>query len=173
MRLTASLFVLGSFALACSSASRGTAKQADGSYHLQCKGPLTECLQRAERLCRAQGYAVASARDVHELLGHESGESQIEIRKSEAIVFCGSDVPPSERPVVELRREQPVHEDANPLATPPTAAAPAAPAVTAAPARACVPGATQACVGPGGCNGGQACADDGARFEPCNCGSGG
>ncbi len=38
-------------------------------------------------------------------------------------------------------------------------------------ARACVPGSSQACVGPGGCKGGQACADDGTKFLPCDCGS--
>lgn len=36
--------------------------------------------------------------------------------------------------------------------------------------RACVPGATQACVGPGGCSGGQFCLDDGSRFSRCDCG---
>jgi hypothetical protein len=46
---------------------------------------------------------------------------------------------------------------------------PSAPAKPATPA--CVPGATQACVGPGGCSGGQACAADGLRFDACNCGS--
>jgi hypothetical protein len=34
-----------------------------------------------------------------------------------------------------------------------------------------VPGATQACVGPGGCSGGQVCAADGGRFEACDCGA--
>jgi len=38
-------------------------------------------------------------------------------------------------------------------------------------ARACVPGATQACVGPGGCQGGQVCADDGSKFLACDCGA--
>jgi hypothetical protein len=33
----------------------------------------------------------------------------------------------------------------------------------------CVPGASQACTGPGGCEGGQICADDGSRFGPCDC----
>ena len=37
-------------------------------------------------------------------------------------------------------------------------------------AKACVPGATQACTGPGGCKGGQVCADNGAKFLACDCG---
>lgn len=34
----------------------------------------------------------------------------------------------------------------------------------------CVPGESRACVGPGGCSGGQACAADGKHYEPCDCG---
>lgn len=151
--------------LACSSNS-SPAKQADGSYHFSCKGALTDCLQRAERACRDKGYVVASAREVQEMLGHESGESQVRIQKSEAVIYCGTDLPPAERPMIELKRETPIAaEPAAPAAAPVAAPAP--------PPRACVPGATQACVGPGGCSGGQACAEDGSRFEPCNCGSGG
>jgi hypothetical protein len=37
----------------------------------------------------------------------------------------------------------------------------------------CVPGESRACVGPGGCSGGQVCASDGASFELCDCGDGG
>ena len=153
--------------LACSGASKGPAREADGSYHLSCRGPLTDCLQRAERLCKDEGYSVASARDVQELLGHESGESQVAIRKSEAVIYCGAKVPAAERPMIELKRETPI------AATPEPSPAPAAAPPPPAPARACVPGSTQACVGPGGCSGGQACAEDGARYEPCNCSSGG
>jgi hypothetical protein len=51
----------------------------------------------------------------------------------------------------------------------PDADAPAASA-SAAPARACVPGLTQACVGPAGCSGGQACLGDGSGYSACDCG---
>jgi hypothetical protein len=37
--------------------------------------------------------------------------------------------------------------------------------------RACVPGAAQPCTGPGGCQGGQVCADDGSKFMGCDCGA--
>ena len=39
--------------------------------------------------------------------------------------------------------------------------------------RVCEPGTTQACVGPGACDGGQRCADDGSAWSECNCGTGG
>jgi hypothetical protein len=35
---------------------------------------------------------------------------------------------------------------------------------------ACVKGITQSCVGPGGCQGGQACLQDGSGFSSCDCG---
>jgi hypothetical protein len=37
--------------------------------------------------------------------------------------------------------------------------------------RGCTPGATQPCVGPGACIGGQSCRSDGQGFEACNCGN--
>lgn len=36
----------------------------------------------------------------------------------------------------------------------------------------CVPGVTQACLGPGACNGAQACLDTGLGYGPCDCGPG-
>jgi len=38
--------------------------------------------------------------------------------------------------------------------------------------RACTPGASQACVGPGACQGGQVCTADGTGYGPCDCGVG-
>ncbi len=130
------------------------AQQADGSYRLSCNGPLTDCLQRAEHLCKDEGYTVMG-QDVHDLVGHEQGQSQVEIRKSEATIYCGKPTPSGARPMVELKRD-PV--------------APAAAPEKAAPL-ACVPGTTQPCTGPGGCHGGQACASDGSRYETCDCGN--
>jgi hypothetical protein len=49
------------------------------------------------------------------------------------------------------------------------AKAPAAPTLPPRPAG-CTPGSTQACVGPGGCKGGQACVADGSGYSPCDCG---
>lgn len=128
------------------------AQQADGSYRLSCAGPLTECLERAERLCKDEGYTVMG-QDVHELLGHESGQSQVEVRKSEATIFCGKPQGAGSRAFVESKRD-------------PVTASPVAPK---AEPLACVPGSTQACIGPGGCKGGQACASDGSRYETCDC----
>ncbi len=144
----------------CSHAAGSPARQADGGYSLACKGPLSDCLHHAERLCHNAGYTVAEARDVRDVLGGDSGQSKVVIEKSDATIYCGAHAP---RPPIELKREEPI-APAGPL--------PAAPLPTAkAGAPACVPGATQACIGPAGCSGGQACSADGTHFERCDCGS--
>ena len=142
---------------ACSHSSGSPARQADGGYALACKGPLTDCLRYAERVCRDAGYTVADGRDVRELLGGDSGQSQVLIEKSDATIYCGTHAP---RPPIELKREPE-----------PTAVNAPPPPAPKAPTPACVPGATQACIGPAGCSGGQACSADGTRFEACDCGS--
>jgi len=58
-----------------------------------------------------------------------------------------------------------------PSAPPDSGTTTTAPASTAPP-RVCVPGATQACLGPGACQGAQACRDDASGYLPCDCGPG-
>jgi hypothetical protein len=148
-----------SMTAACSQSSGRPARLADGGYSLSCKGPLTECLHHAEHLCHDQGYTITEARDVHQVLGAETGQSRIVLQKSDATIYCG-DAP---RPAIHL-----VREPASELVAPASSAS-APPAPEKPPTPACVPGATQACVGPGGCSGGQACAANGTRFEACDC----
>jgi hypothetical protein len=146
-------------ALACSKGAGGIAKQPDGSYQLSCKGPLANCLKRAEQVCGDKGYTVLEGHNLREILGGETGQSQVRIETSDANVVCGS--APARAPI-RLERE--------PAPLPPSEPAPSAAPPPPAP-RACVPGATQACIGPAGCSGGQVCAADGARYEACDCGS--
>jgi hypothetical protein len=147
--------------VACSQRTGRPVQLADGGYSLSCKGPLSDCLHHAERLCKDDGYAVVEARDVRERLGHQSGQSTLLIQKSDATIYCGKHAP---RAPIELKREP------EPEPAPAPAAAPPAP-VPPKPAPACVPGSTQACTGPAGCSGGQACNADGTGYDPCNCGS--
>lgn len=155
----------GSFLLlvllsACGSSRGGPVKQPDGAYALACKSPLSDCLRHAERVCKDQGYWVSEARDVRELLGHEQGQSRVLIEKSDATIYCGTRAASGQIRLVRPEPEVP--------ATAPTAST--APAEPAAPKPTCVPGASQACVGPAGCSGGQVCAVDGTHFESCDCG---
>jgi hypothetical protein len=149
LALSVSLFSV----LACSRAAEPPAPQADGGYRLSCTGPLIECLERAEKLCKDEGYSVMG-QDTRELLGHEQGQSQVEVRKSEATVYCGKPKSAAERSFVETRQDKLVSASPPPEKAPPLA---------------CVPGSTQACIGPGACHGGQACAPDGSRYETCDC----
>jgi hypothetical protein len=165
-RLHLALALLVPGALGCSSHSGLPARQGDGGYQISCKSPLADCLKQAERTCRDEGYTVTAASDLHELLGAPTGQSQVPVQKSEATFYCGRLPTSAERPMIELKREHPLESSA------PRAEAPApAPAPSGPPPRACVPGATQACIGPGGCSGGQACDEDGSHFNPCDCGN--
>lgn len=150
-------FLFALSALGCSKGAGGVAKQPDGSYELSCKGPLSNCLKRAEQVCGDKGYTVLDGHHVREILGGETGQSQVRLDHSDANVVCGT--APARAPVRLQREPEPLPSTE---ATTPSAAPPP---------RACVPGATQACVGPAGCSGGQVCAVDGSRFEACDCGS--
>ncbi len=140
--LMKSLALLGLLALsACSAASKsGLREVADGTWEVEC-GSLGSCAEQAERACRSRGYDIIGGYERSELYGHEAGESQVAVRKSQLIVVCraangDSRVPPS---------------SASPAPLSPAAASPA----PAAAKLLCTPGATQRCVGKGACDGGQ------------------
>ncbi|HEY2728843.1 MAG TPA: hypothetical protein VGK52_02815 [Polyangia bacterium] len=157
------LMALGAFALAlagCATARVSAERRPDGSEHLRCRTALPACLVEAERLCEGRHYIVLRALDEHD---HRGSQLYDDVRTSEAIVRCGPPMawPPGVEPMA-----LPAETGAGPPAPPPSASAP-----SPAPPRACVPGSTQACVGPAGCQGGQACLADGAGFGPCDCGA--
>jgi hypothetical protein len=152
--------VLASLTLGCATTRAvKTELGPDGVYHLKCATTLQACLNQAEVLCHQERYAVLRAFDLHDYAGDMTQPT--ETRQSEAFVRCGARGTWGEENKALL---------ASPLTPAPGAlaaiAAPAAP-----PARLCAPGASQACVGPAGCKGGQACAADGNSFGPCDCGS--
>lgn len=143
---------------ACSSRpSPGTTRLPDGTISLTCNAPLAQCLSRAEDVCKNENYEVLRARDQRDTYGPETGSSQVQVRSSEAIIRCTG----TGRP---LMGRDPLVASAG--SAPPPAAAPPPVAV-----RACVPGTTQACIGPGKCDGGQSCLPDGTAFGPCDCGT--
>jgi hypothetical protein len=121
---------------------------ADGSWQLTCRLPMDECARQADQLCTDQRYRIVHGKSQHVVRG--AGPSQVEYRASELTFSCGNpdDAPPG--------------GVAAPLAR---SAGPVDPAKLV-----CTPGVTQACVGPAGCPGGQACSPDGAAFGPCDCG---
>jgi hypothetical protein len=144
----------------CGTARVTTAKGPDGTYRLKCSVPLPACLNEAN-VCPNNSYTVMRAVDQYQHLG--TFDHYVEIRGSDAIVRCG-------RPGARPPQLDEVGPQGAPASTAP-ASAPPAPAPPP-PAPTCVPGASQACVGPAGCAGGQVCAASGAGFGPCDCGPG-
>ncbi len=118
----------------------------DGQFRLQCKLPLRDCLERVESHCRDEGYTLLNASEEQRRAGVEPVMS--EHVESRAIFRCGPSEEPAQGPKVVK------------------AAAAPEPSATS-----CLPGASQACVGPGGCAGGQSCLPDGSGLGPCDCGS--
>jgi hypothetical protein len=142
----------GLLSLSCATTPAFTSERLpDGSYQLQCKMTLPSCLDRVDEVCDGTPYEVLSAHDHRKPIDIMVGGYQKEARSSDAIVRCTKGKPlfgPGSEP------------------TPPPAPIAAPPPL---PPRVCIPGATQACVGLGGCSGGQACVADGSGFGPCNC----
>jgi len=115
-------------------------QQPDGSYQVTCRVALARCLTSVAEIC-PQGYEVLHAQEDVSVVGpREINEPSI---ASEATVRC--------------RGQGAASPGADKAATPPAAPR-------------CTPGATQTCVGPGACRGGQQCLADGASFGPCDCG---
>ena len=128
--------------------------QADGSYRLDCRDHLTQCLTALEEVCR-QGYEIVQAHEVVRYAGpREFTEPTI---TGVVSARCRTPAP--------LLGGKPAPATAVPASV---GAADAAP--TPVPPRTCFPGSTQACIGPGACKGGQQCRPDGAAFGPCDCG---
>ena len=146
----------------------------DGRFRLKCRGALARCLARADDLCHGTRFEVEAGWDARDYLGPQ-GVMEAETRTSEATVRCG----PRGKSLfmLELARKGPAGsaDPAGRLGSE-TLEAPGGQrviptAAEAGPGRSsCIPGATQLCVGPAACRGGQACLRDGSGFSPCDCG---
>lgn len=127
-------------------------------YRVTCRKRFYYCEAEAKELCGGEYRELGrlSNRPEQTLVkdsdvsstGPAKGQGAWE---GELTVECGRALPP-----LELKR-------------PPTATEPALAPATAL-ERVCIPGTTQACLGPGACNGAQACLESGSGFGPCDCG---
>jgi hypothetical protein len=147
-------------------AGRVGTQRTDGSYVIDCTDKKA-CLDRADRTCGEEGYIVIGRHSNKKRYGAPGNE--IFIGKDELYIRCNrdrpADAPDPRTGDWSLRREgdgAPAPSEAAPSALP-SAAPPARRAV-------CRPGETQRCVGPGACEGGQACLADGSGFGICDCG---
>jgi hypothetical protein len=106
---------------------------------------MDECVRQVEQICIDKRYRILSGQSKIKLVDVTPGTR--EYPRSELVVRCGSGP------------EGDIASDRN-----------VAPLQPASPKLSCIAGATQACVGPGGCSGGQACRPDGLGFGSCDCG---
>ena len=150
-RVGYSALLCGLLAAACASASR-VQRQAlpDGSYRLDCRISLGQCLTAVEEVC-PQGYEIVRGHQDVRIAGpREITEPTV---SGEVVARC--------------RTEQGLFGGSQKAASEPAAEAPASAAPAPASPQSCFPGATQACVGPGACQGGQQCLPNGSAFGPC------
>lgn len=143
----------------CSSNATVTRRE-DGLYHLKCSKTLQVCLGEAENLCKQSSFVVLRAYDERDYKGRSDVPEAVPA--SEALIACG---PRRGWGNLEQVRSEPLAKACEKTTSEPPAAPKAPPGV-------CTPGASQACVGPGGCTGGQACLPDGSALGPCDCGGG-
>ena len=145
----------------------------NGEFRLVCNVSLASCLREVDRLCMGNRFEVRSAKDDRDYYAPVTS-LETEIRTSEAVIWCGQRGRNSSAhagageaegggPLVAGAAEQP-----GPGPGPLRAASTPVPTATL---RVCVPGATQTCVGPMACPGGQTCLPDGTGFGPCDCGA--
>lgn len=129
--------------LACSS-NRDILKIGEHTYRLRCATSLSECLEQADTPCQ-QGFVIREGKDVRERAGIDVvGTGATEERSSEAVLVCRTDALFHDDEAARPRLER------KPI---------------------CAPGSSQACVGPGGCSGGQSCLGDGTGYDRCDCGA--
>lgn len=149
--------LLVSLALVACGASTRAKRRVDGSYAVDCNSQKA-CLDRADKLCGETGYSIVGGRHDQKLYGVPGNQKVV--GKDELYIVCKSDVP-SDAPDPAAGSWKLARPDAGGIAqghSPP-------PKNTV-----CRPGETQRCIGAGACEGGQACAPDGTRYGPCDCG---
>lgn len=145
-------------------------------YRVTCKKRFYFCEKEARAQCEGEYQELSRfSNQPEQTLVKDSDLSSTGPAKGQAnwegelTVECGRLLPP-------LRLNRPTEPGAAPVAsTEPFApgapkAAPSEPPPASA-ERVCVPGVTQACLGPGACNGAQACLESGQGFGPCDCGT--
>jgi hypothetical protein len=187
VRVTSVLHFFGFLGLSLATACAGSVSESALPGHgfvIRCEKGMSQCIRRAETLCKEDGYTIVAGREVSKVLGGQTSAYRKLVTQGELELYCGERAP---KPAcqAEEQDETAVYQlsgESAPPAAPPSptpvasqAAAPASPAVPAeppAPARSCVPGSTQRCVGPGACDGGQVCSPDGMSFGSCDCGPG-
>ena len=164
------LFALSAAAFGCTKTK--VTRAPNGVLRLDCPRGMRDCVAQAEKYCNVQdkmaGYAIMSGTSRKITMGSKDGQYRTASEVAELEVRCGAEAELPSAPAEDSAYKLPPRSDA------PVEAAVAG-AVVAAPsapvAGACTKGATQTCVGPGACQGGQVCLADGSGFGSCDCGT--
>ena len=145
--------------LSCTSTK--TATSPDGEHSIEWKKGMRACLTQAGEICGDKGYTILRGYSYQKLLGGASSSNRSMVETASVRIVCGI----AEEVLDEdVTYELPKRTDAPlPVSGPP--------GPSSARALVCTPGATQLCVGPAACSGGQVCAADGAGFGACDCGT--
>jgi hypothetical protein len=146
------IWIVATLFVGCSGGAQVQSRKLDdGSLSFTCELPMEDCVRVAAERCRYQRFRILE------------GTSETRVR----------DVPPMEQSYHTSRLVIACTQDGdNPLIslTAPTPSAKPAPDAPQTHGPACTIGETRTCVGPGACNGGQACLPDRSGFGPCDCG---
>lgn len=140
----------------------------DGLFRFHCGRGMKDCVAQAEKYCNVQkkdgGYVIVSGTSRKIMMGAENGQYRTAAEVADLEVQCGAEeVEEIPKHTFPTRRDRDTEEE--PIGEEPVMAT-----VPVAAAAVCTKGATQACVGPGACQGGQVCLADGSGFGPCDCG---
>lgn len=162
MRSVAALVLL-TCSFGCAHASRVQKLDVD-TYRITCpEASLDRCLgEAANNICDKRAYFVA--RGISDQNRRGRTDAPDVALSSEAIIRCAPSYGWGDQAKELMAGAATPTQPGTPLSAPSPARA------LETPAPICAPGSTQACVGAGACQGGQACKSDGSGYEPCDCG---
>ena len=159
--------------LACSKTK--VTRAPDGILRLECARGMKDCVAQAEKHCavvdKEGGYEILSGKSKKIMMGAKNGQYRTAAEVAELEVRCGQTPAEEEsqsQSVVGTFKLPPRADDEVPPADLPATSAARAPVSSGS---VCTKGSTQACIGPGACQGGQVCLPDGSGYGPCDCGS--
>jgi len=134
----------------------GTRAMPDGTLEIECESDVSYCVRHAESFCGNKPLEVldATSREGPQGDARHADGSRITIVR----FVCGR----NEAINFHLHKKHPE------IPAPPEASATPQPTT---PAPVCAAGATQECIGPGACAGGQSCLPDGSGWGACDCGT--
>ena len=137
----------------------------DGVVRLECPRGMRDCVAQAEKMCnlhdKEAGYTILDGRS-NKIVMNKDGQYRSVAETADLEVRCGKDAR-SEESAIASQFTLPPRSDAE-VTPDDTKPAPASAPTT------CTKGSTQACVGPGACQGGQSCLADGSGYGACDCG---